>query len=281
MIPLTNITVLLGVPISNADIGVIVGGIMGGIVLLLMIIIVFGIIVILCHQRWCHKTEVFHEYEEIHYDRTKPKTRVTINHGPSYDVANNETADSIINMDTNPSYEESIREETETVFSTIAADSDTKANQSSKQHDYNNVHDDLSQLCHIAVTNTSDEKKEDNVAVQIHNIVDQKHNTEEIHSSTKPTDEDEYGVINQPRCDDPNFDITTDQNHTTESPVIITELTDEGKYGIINQPQCNDPNCDITVGHSPTTKSCLPLIANDADENEYGVINQPQCDDII
>ena len=306
--------VLLDAPISNntdISIGDIMAGIMGGIVLLLMIILLFCVVIV-CHQRWCHKTEVFHVYEEIHYDRTKLNTRMTVRLEPSYDVAKDETRDPI----TNPSYEESRRKERQTSFSTIATGSDTKAHQSSEQHDYDNVHDDSSQLHHIDTP--GDEN--DDVAVQIHdhNTVDQKYNTEKIHSSNKPTNKGEYGVINQPQCDDPNFNITVDlscttvspiissssndgkysvinqprcddpnfdinaiQSHTTESLVIITKLTDEGKYGIIDQPQCNDLNCDITVGHSPTTKSCLPLIANDADESEYGIINQPQCDDTI
>ena len=257
------------------------GGILGGIVLLLMIFIVFCIVIVY-HKKWCRKAEVFHVYEEIHYNGTKLNTRVTIKHGLSYDVVKDEAADSTINMDTNPSYEESIREERETAFSTTAANSDTKAHQSSEQHDYDNVHDDSGQLCHIAATNTPGNEKEDNVAVQIHNIVDHKHNTEEIRSSTKPTDEGEYGVINQPQCGDPNFDITTvDQSHITESSMIASSTSD-GKYGVINQPQCNDPCFDITDDKSHDTKPFSPLIVNNAgftDEGKYGVINQPQCDD--
>ena len=152
--------VLLDVSISDNTatdiaIGDIMAGIMGGIVLLLMIIMLFCI-VIACHQRWYHKTEVFHVYEEIHYDRTKLNTRMTVRLGPSYDVAKDETRDSIV-MDTDPSYEESIQKERQTSFSTIAIDSDTKVHQSSEQHDYDNIHDDSSQLYHIDTPD--DEKK--------------------------------------------------------------------------------------------------------------------------
>ena len=286
---------------------------MGGIILLLM----FCIIVILCQrmcQRRCLKTEVFHVYDEIYYNAAKLNTHVTVKHRQSYDVAKNETANSFIKMDTNPSYGVNIGEDRVKAFNTTAtADSDTKAHQSSQKHDY----DDSSQLHHNTTTNTSGDEKEDNV--QIHTTVDKKHNTDSpylfsVANSDKLTDEGEYGVINQPQCDDPSFDTTVDQSHATKSclaliannaedeygvinqpqsddpnfditvhttePPVIAKLTDEGKYGVINQPRCNDPNFDIIVDQSPTTKSCLPLIANNADEGEYGVINQPQCDDL-
>ena len=118
--------------------------------------------------------------------------------------------------------------------------------------------------------------------------VNQNHTTESclllIANNARLIGEDKYGVITQPKCDDPICDTTLGQNHTTKSN--NAKLTGEVKYGIINQPQCSDPNYfDPTIDQRCTSPlPYLPLIADNprsAGECDYGVINQPQCDDAI
>ena len=179
-------------------------------------------------------------------------------------------------MDTNPSYGVSRVQNRANVFSTTA---NTKAHQLSQQNN-------SAQMPHNTAT------------------VNHKHDAKTTHSrlisnSTKLTGEDNYGVINQPWCDNPSFDTIVDQKPTRKSDLPLRY--DENKYGVINQPQCNDPSFE----------SCLPLTVNtrltgenkygvvnqlrcddpsfdttvdqnsDADDDEYGVINQPQCDDLM
>ena len=79
-----------------------------------------------------------------------------------------------IKMDTNPSYGVSTGEDRETAFSTTVTNSDT-----TKQYDYDYVHDDHL-LHHNTPANTTGDVKGDN-------------------NSPNPVDEVEYGVVNQPR----------------------------------------------------------------------------------
>ena len=208
-----------------------------------------------------------------------------------------------IKMDTNSSYGVSTVEGRATAFSTTVKDSNTKAHQSSQQNDSAQMH-------HNTATTTTGDVKEDNV--QLHTNLDQRHGTKMNHShlfanTTKLSDQSNYGVINQPRCDDPSFDTIVDQKPTDSKsideitygvinqpqcndssfdtiepclPLIANSKLTE--YGVINQPRCDDPGFDMTVDRNSITKSCLPVTPNDArstDECKYGVINQPQCDD--
>ena len=193
-------------------------------------------------------------------------------------------------MDTNPSYGVSTVEDRAKVFSTTAAYYNTKAHQSSQQNN-------SAQMYHNTVTSATGDVKQNKV---LHSTLDQEHETTHSHlmaNGTKLTGQNNYGVINQPRCDDPSFDTIVDQRHTRKSNVPLssksvdeneygiinqpqcndclplttnTRLTGENKYGVVNQLQCDDPSFDTTVNQN-----------SDADENGYGVINQPQCDDTL
>ena len=244
-------------------------------------IIVVVCIVILCTRRSLKK-EAFHVYDEI---STKLNANVT-----------------------NPSYGVTVSiEDGAVAFNTTVTDSDIRAHQLSQKYDYDYIHDESDELHHNTTTATSGDV-EDNL--QYHTTVDQSHEAKAVvHSpylppTAKQTGESEYGVINQPQCDnDPNFDIAVDKSHTAEFCLpLITNNAGEGKYGVINQPQCdndpnfnttvnegkygvinqpqcgNDPNFDTAIDQSHTAEFCLPVIANNAGEVKYGVINQPQCD---
>ena len=129
---------------------------------------------------------------------------------------------------------------------------------------------------------------------------------------TKLAGEAKYGVINQPRCDDLNFDtidqdrgydIAADQEPTIaytdkvkhsiidqqkctfadqDPPTTHAKPTGEEKYGVINQPQCNDPSADtVRVDPDPATKSS-PFTPRLTDQGKhYGVINQLRCNDLV
>ena len=97
-----------------------------------------------------------------------------------------------------------------------------------------------------------------------------------------------YGVINQPRCNDPNFD-TIDQDPSYDAVIdqepttAHTELFSGNKCVVINQPRCDDSSFDIvdqdsghdTVFDREPTAAHTEIISG----NQYGVNNQPQCDD--
>ena len=110
-----------------------------------------------------------------------------------------------IKMDTNPSYGVTTGGDRATAFSTH---SDTKA--TTKQYDYDYVCDD--HLLHrntVANTTAGDVKKD------VPAFVDQSHYTENVHSlciadSAQPSNEGEYGVVNQPKSDDLDYETTHD-----------------------------------------------------------------------
>ena len=283
-----------------------------------MITVVTVLFIVILFLGMSHRKEPSHEYDQVFYNRTKLSTDVniksydatedvtvdslysTINEVPDttdstyavpampcsktiedeyYDtVQANECSDveeTVVKMDTNPSYGVSTGEDRAT-----ATDYDTKAHQSSQQYDYDDVHDDSAQLCHDMVTTTTADVEEDNVQHKC--TLDQRHDTKTtlVANSAKLTDEDKYGVINQPRCDDNSFDTTVDHNATTKSCIMSgAKPAGEGKYGVINQPRCDDNSFDTTVDHNATTKSCIMSGAKPAGEGKYGVINQPHCDD--
>ncbi len=304
-----------------------------------MIIVVLCIVIL--YTRRSLKKEAFHVYDEI---PTKLNTNVTNkSHGVAkeeatkylYTATNSRSVPTMpyskttedkynniqlneciqhselketVEMDINPSYGVTVSiEDGAVTFNTTVTDSDIRAHQLSQKYDYDYVHDESGELHHNITTATSG-YVEDNL--QYHTIVDQSHETKTVvHSpylppTAKQTGESEYGVINQPQCDnDPNFDTAVDQSHSAEFCLpLITNNAGEGKYGVINQPQCdndpnfnttvnegkygvinqpqcgNDPNFDTAIDQSHTAEFCLPLIANNAGEVKYGVINQPQCD---
>ena len=104
-----------------------------------------------------------------------------------------------IKMDTNPSYGVTTGGDRATGFS---AHSDTKA--ITKQYDYDYVCED--RLLHLnKAASTTGEANRDIPA-----SVDQSQYMENVHpvcitDSTQPSSDGEYGVVNQPKCDDPNY----------------------------------------------------------------------------
>ena len=226
---------------SSSDSSAIIGGAVGGVILLLMITVVLCI-VILCVRR-CHRKEtynkVFHNRAKLNenvtiennpaYDVTKANTvgslystikpgdsDVPITVDPSYAVPNklysktnedeynyvqpNQRSDlDTIKMDTNPSYGLTTGDRA-TAFSAHSAD--TKA--TTKQYDYDYVCDDHL-LHHNTAANTTGDVKKDNPA-----SVDQSNYMENVHplciaGSDQPSNEGEYGVVNQPKSDDPDY----------------------------------------------------------------------------
>ena len=289
---------------------------MGGVILLLMITVVLFIVLLFVERS--HRKEPSHEYEQVFYNRTKLSTDIKIKHNAAYNATEDVTVDAlystinevpyttdssyavpampssktsedeyydtvqtnecsdveetVVKMDTNPSYGVSTGEDGAT-----ATDY-----QSSQQYDYDDVHENSAQLRYNMATTTTADVEED--IVQHKCTLDQRHDTKTtlVANSAKLTDEDKYGVINQPQCDDNSFDTTVDHNATTKSclPLIMSGAKPAGEYGVINQPRCDDNSFDTTVDHNATTKSCLPLIMSGAKPaGEYGVINQPRCDD--
>ena len=226
---------------SSSDSIAIIGGAVGGVILLLMITVVLCI-VILCVRR-CHRKGTFpvdnntaklNENVAIEsnpaYDVTKANTvgslystikpgdsDVPITTNPSYAfptkpysktsedeynyVQPNQHSgleDASIKMDTNPSYGLTTGDRA-TAFS---AHSDTKA--TTKQCDYDYVCDDHL-LHHNTAANTTGDVKKDIPA-----SVDQSNYMENVHplciaGSAQPSNEGEYGVVNQPKSDDPDY----------------------------------------------------------------------------
>ena len=233
-----NTYVLLDdVPISNnsgssSDSSAIIGGAVGGVILLLMITVVLCIVILCVLRR--HRKGTFP-------NTAKLNDSVTIESNPSYDVAKANTVDSsyslikpedsdvpitanpsytvpntsedeynyvqpnqyssledTIKMDTNPSYGVT----TGDIATAFSAHSDTKA--TTKQCDYDYVCDDRL-LHHNMGANTTDDVKKDIPA-----SVDQSHYMENVHplcivGSDQPSNEGEYGVVNQPKSDDPDY----------------------------------------------------------------------------
>jgi len=185
------------------------------------------------------------EYDKAFNDTTKVNTAITIKHNPSYDliktnrvdyslnvpvtsnpsygvttkpyskateddynyVQPNEHSDlhAAIKLDINPSYGISRGKDRATPASIeTVTKSNTKAHDSSHNATivlcgYDYVHDDHFLRQNVATNAASDTRKDN---VQVNTTVDQ----------TKPTDEGEYDVINQPQSDDPNNNITHDVN---------------------------------------------------------------------
>ena len=153
-----------------------------------------------------------------------------------------------IKMDTNPSYGVTTGENRATAFST---NSDTKAHHSShdattKQYDYAFAHDDHLLHQNIAASTTGD--------ANIHAAIDQSRNTylSLIPNSAKPYGQGEYGVVNQPKSDDPNYGAIGDtkvQIHTAADSRCNISLTvnrhdksNGEEYGVVNQPKSDDPD---------------------------------------
>ena len=226
------------IPISNdssssSNSGAIIGGVVGGVILLLMITVVLCI-VIMCMRR-CHRKRAF----PVDNNTTKLNENVTIDNNPAYDVTKANTVgslystikpgDSDVPITANPSYnvptkpyskaasqdeylqlhqhsnlEDTIKMDTNpsygvTTVGEVSTHSDTKA--MTKQCDYDYVCED--RLLHqIAAAGTTGEAKKDIPA-----SVDQNQYMENVHPVciSQPSSDGEYGVVNQPKSDDPNY----------------------------------------------------------------------------
>ena len=226
---------------SSSDSGAIIGGAVGGVILLLMITVVLCI-VILCMRR-CHRKGTFPVDNRLFFNNTaKLNENVTIDNNPAYDVTKANTVgslystikpgDSDVPITANPLYnvptkpyskatsedeylqlnqhsnlEETVKMDTNpsygvTTAGEISAHSDIKA--MVKQCDYDYVCED--RLLHqIAAASTTGDAKKDIPA-----SVDQSQYMENVHSvctadSAQPSSDGEYGVVNQPKSDDPNY----------------------------------------------------------------------------
>ena len=170
--------------------------------------------------------------DQVFYNTTKLNSYVSIEHKPSYNVTENETVDhsySTINVEdsnvpnatTSPypvpampssktsedktvranesiqhsDVEGTVKMDTNHEVSTgedraTATDFDTKAHQSLQHYDHDDIHDDSAQLHHNMATDTIADVKD---TVQIHNIADQRHDSEPNSTVANPTGEGEHG----------------------------------------------------------------------------------------
>ena len=152
----------------------IMGGVAGGIILLLMIILVFCI-VILCMRRSHRKTG-----SHVVDNATKLNTDVAMQYNPSYDVTKVHYIYDTINpggsdvpITTNPSY-----------------NVHTKPYSKTSEDEYN-----------YAQPNEPTQHSKSDGYIKIYPTIDQSHGIRGIHShpTASTPNEDEYGVVNQPR----------------------------------------------------------------------------------
>ena len=298
---------------SDASVITIIGGAVGGIILLLMIAILLCV-VILCVRR-SHRKEELHVYDQRLYNETIQNTGAAINNNPSYDVTNTNIVDilykprdSNINSpcynvshsatneeennyeyNTNQSYGICTVENRAKVFCKTVMNSDMQDHQpSDSSHDHNHydyIDDNVAQLHHNKVTAATNDVED---KVQVNTTIDQSYSAKTAPllitaSKIQLPREVEYGVINQPQCDDYDYDVTSDHGHDVKSIQLlklphVAGPNGECEYGVINQPRCDDP---IIIDQDHIMTSCLPTLplnASPSDEDEYGVINQPQSD---
>ena len=272
---------------SSSDTSVIIiSGAVGG----LMLLLITTIWIVLCALGPCvgrsHRKKEIHVYDQVLYGRTKLNTNVVntvetfhgvrdsniirlSSHSTIYEEEHNydyASAQEVIEMDTNPSCGVRTVENRAPVCNGIVMNSNIQNHQSSDlSHDhyhYNNA----TQLRHNTSA-TGDVEDE----ISVNTAVD-----------GSLASEAEYGVINQPRCNDYDYDDTGDRDRDAKNVqlfkiALVARPNGEYEYGVINQPRCYDPII-VDQGHTPTTYT-LPFITNSTDEDKYGAINQPQSDD--
>ena len=148
---------------NSSDSVAIIGGAVGGVILLLMIIVVLSI-VILCMRR-SHRKKGSHVVDNT----AKQNADVTLDYDPTYDVIKNtiNPGDSVAPITTNPSY-----------------NVHTKPYSKTSEDEYNYV-----------------QPNDVDGYIKIHSNTDQSHAIRGIlsHSTTSSPQQDEYGVVNQPR----------------------------------------------------------------------------------
>ena len=207
LIPNNTGTPILNSSDSSSDTNaIIIGGAVGGVILLLMITVALCIVIL--YVRRSYTKEEFHVYDQAFCNKA---LSVVMEHNPSYDVTNTDKFPGIqtneeeqnyeciqyldlndtTKMDTNPSYGMHTVENRETAFSTTATNSNMQDYQPfNSSHDHNHydsiLYHETAQHHHIAVT------------------TDQNYGARTVPSllnanKIKPTEDEEYGVINQPR----------------------------------------------------------------------------------
>ena len=168
---------------SDSNVIIIIGT-MGGVMLLLFIILVFCI-VILCVT--CNKKGASVVNNKVFNNTTncKLKTNVTIENNPSYDVIKADTSDYLsikpedpyVPITTNPSYSVPVKPHSIT---------------SKDEHNYEQP-DEFNQYSGLEATITMD--------VNLSHLV--------TANGAQQSKEGEYGVINQPKCNDSDYEITS------------------------------------------------------------------------
>ena len=165
---------------SNSDSTAIIIGTMGGVILLLIIIIVLCIL-ILCVR--CNKEGASRMDNKVFNNTTdcQLNTNVTIENNPSYDVTKANTSDYLciksedpdVPITTNPSY------------------SELHSKTSKDEHIYEQP-DEFNQYSGLEPTITMDVNPSYGISTA---------------NSAQQSNEGEYGVINQPKCNDSDYEI--------------------------------------------------------------------------
>ena len=226
---------------SDSDvIIIIVIGTVGGVMLLLIITLVFCI-VILCVRCNMEGASVVNNKVFNNTTNCKLKTNVTIENNPSYDVTKADTLDYLsikpedlyVPITTNPSYSVPAKPHSIT---------------SKDEHNYEQF-DEFNQYSGLEATITMDVNPSYEISIA---------------NGAQQSSEGEYGVINQPKCSDSDYEITyaiTNSQQTIMKKANSTkdanpsygintadgaQQSKEGEYGVINQPKCNDSDYEIT-----------------------------------
>ena len=279
---------------SNLNTGAIIGGVVGGIALMTTI----GLCIFIAQKKRVNRKKLLHADETI-----APNKTVNV-YNSSYDATRNELTDhlySTIKVNSNiPMYA------TPTVSCTKTSKNVYDYVQSDEL-----VEETAFQLPYTAISNVD----KDNV--QIDATINRKHSTNTAYfNRARSSDEDEdkdditdvnstqescqssfppithtaeptdegivYGVVNQPKCNDLDFDKIIDQSSQSLN-FNSAKLVNEGEYGVVNQPKCDDSDIDQAFIPNMSYLPSLPPISNSAkltDESEYGIINQPKCNDL-
>ena len=170
---------------SDSNVIIIIIGTMGGVMLLLIITLVFCI-VILCVM--CNKKKGASVVNNKVFNYTtncKLKTNVTIENNPSYDVTKADTSDYLsikpedlyVPITTNPSYSVPAKPHSIT---------------SKDEHNYEQP-DEFNQYSGLEATITMDVHPSYGVTA----------------NGAQQSKEGEYGVINQPKCNESDYEITS------------------------------------------------------------------------
>ena len=262
---------------------------MGGVILLLIVTIVMCIVIlrVRCNEKGASRVDnkVFNSTTNC-----KLKTNVTIENNPSCDVTKANTlnylyikpGDPGVPIITSPSYSVPAKH-----FSKTSKD----------EHNYEQP-DEFNQYSGLEATITMDVNPSYEMSTA---------------NGAQRSNEGEYGVINQPKCSDSDYEITyaiTDSQQTIMKNANSTKdanpsygistangakQSNEGEYGVINQPKCDDSDYEITYAitnsqqtimkNANPTKDANPSFgtgnyAQPSKKDKYRVANQLECGDM-